>query len=141
MSMLVAGLVFVPLLAVALACFIWSLGVAWPLRDRALLARTVIGRPGARVPRLMSLMVALFVLGAGTFALALADPEAGGLALTLCGAVLGALFLARGWAGYTAGWRRIFSEQPFATLDRKTYSPLALAIGAGFFLLVAMRVL
>ena len=52
MTMVVAGLVFVLLLAVAIAHFIWSLGGSWPIRDKALLARTVIGRPGvSRVPR------------------------------------------------------------------------------------------
>jgi len=55
--------------------------------------------------------------------------------------VLAAIFLARGAVGYTSGWRAQFSEEPFATLDRRNYSPLSLFIGAGFLLLVAMRLI
>lgn len=142
MSMLVAALIFVVLLAVAIAHFLWAIGSRWPIRDPELLARTVIGRPGVtRVPRLASLVVSIVVLAAGVFALALADHTAGGLLLTLAGVVLAAIFLGRGAIGYTAGWRARFSEEPFATLDRKNYSPLCLALGAGFLLLVIMRLI
>jgi hypothetical protein len=142
MSMLVAAIIFVLLLAVAIAHFVWSIGASWPIRDKAMLAQTVIGRPGVtRVPRLMSLAIAILVLAAGTIGLALADKTSGGLWLTLAGGVLAAIFLARGAVGYTSGWRAQFSEEPFATLDRRNYSPLSLFIGAGFLLLVAMRLL
>ena len=142
MSMFIAAIVFVPLLAIAIAHLMWSMGLSWPIRDKTMLARTVIGRPGAtRVPRLASFVIALLVLAAGTVALALADKTGGGIWLTLIGAVLAAIFLARGAIGYTAGWRAQFSEEPFATLDRRNYSPLSLFIGAGFLLLVAMRLL
>lgn len=142
MIMGIAGLVFIPLLAVALANLIWSLGGSWPLRDRTLLARTVIGKPGVTdVPRLTALLVAIGALAAGIIALSLADPEAGGLGLNLLGALLGAGFIARGVLGYTAGWRDRYPEEPFATLDRRNYSPLSLFIGAGFLLLVLMRLL
>ena len=117
MSMLVAAIIFVLLLAIAIAHFMWSMGASWPIRDKALLAQTVIGRPGVtRVPRLMSLVIAILVLAAGTIGLAIADKTSGGIWLTLAG-------------------------EPFATLDRRNYSPLSLLIGAGFLLLVAMRLL
>ena len=45
MSMIVASLLCVALLTVSLAHFLWAFGRRWPIRDRALLARTVIGRP------------------------------------------------------------------------------------------------
>jgi peptidoglycan/LPS O-acetylase OafA/YrhL len=143
MSMLVAAIVFVPLLAVAIAHFIWSLGGTWPLRNKELLVKTVYGRPATMKmpPRLLTFAVALLVLGAGIVALALADPEGGGPGLTLIGLLLALLFLARGIAGYTARWRQVFSEEPFATLDRRTYSPLALILGAGYLILVVMRLL
>ena len=51
------------------------------------------------------------------------------------------LFLVRGALGYTARWRAMFTEEPFATLDRKNYSPLCLAIGIGFVILVVLRLL
>ena len=143
MSMLLAALIFVPLLAVALAHFIWSMGGTWPIRNEQLLARTVVGRPGITrmPPRLASLAVAALVLAAGVAALALADTAGGGLPLTLLGIVLGAVFLARGAIGYTSRWRAAFPEEPFATLDRRNYSPLCLFVGAGFLVLVAMRLI
>jgi hypothetical protein len=142
MSMLVAAVVFVVLLAAAIAHFLWAVGSPWPIRDPALLARTVIGRPGVtRVPRLAALVVSILVLAAGIVALSLADHTAGGLWLSLAGIGLGILFIARGAIGYTAGWRARFSEEPFATLDRKNYSPLCLVLGVGFLLLVLMRFL
>lgn len=142
MIMGIAALVFIPLLAVALAHLIWSLGGSWPIRDKELLARTVTGRPGVtRVPRLAALVVAVAVLAAGIVALSLADHTAGGLPLTLLGAAIGAVFLARGIAGYTPQWRAHFPIEPFATLDRRQYSPLCLFVGAGFLLLVLTRLI
>jgi hypothetical protein len=143
MSMLIAALVFVPLLAIALAHLIWSFGGSWPIRDQALLARTVVGRPGITrmPPKLASLAVALAMLAAGIVALSLADDTAGGTGLTLLGALLAAIFLARGLVGYTAYWRARFPEEPFATLDRRNYSPVSLAIGVGLLLLVLMRLI
>src|SRR5690606_14671964 len=116
--------VFVALLALAIANFVWSLGGTWPIRNRDLLVRTVSGRPGrAKMPsRWLSLLLALFMLGAGIAALALADDSAGGVPLDIVGLALAALFLARGGAGYTHAWRRTFTAEPFATLDRRTYS-------------------
>jgi hypothetical protein len=140
MIMGIAALLFIPLLAIALAHLVWSLGGSWPIRDKELLTRTVIGRPGVtRVPRLAALFVAIAVLGAGVVALSLADDTAGGLPLTLLGAAIGAIFIARGFVGYTPQWRAHFPVEPFATLDRRQYSPLCLILGAGFLLLVLMR--
>ena len=142
MNMIVASIVFVILLAVALAHLLWSVGSGWPIRDAELLAKTVIGRPGVtRVPRFASLVVAVLVVAAGIVALSLADHDAGDCWLTGLGVVLAATFLGRGALGYTAGWRARFPVEPFATMDRKTYSPLCLIVGAGFLILVIMRLL
>lgn len=142
MSMLVAALVFVPLLAVAIAHFLWAIGSRWPIRDPELLARTVIGRPGIdRVPRLAAFVVAVLVLAAGIVALALADPAGGGWLLNLVGIALAVAFICRGIVGYTAAWRAQFPLEPFATLDRRNYSPLCLFIGLGFAVLVIMRLI
>jgi hypothetical protein len=140
MSMFVAALIFVVLLTVSIAHLMWAVGSPWPIRDPVLLAKTVIGVPGVtRVPRFASLVISIAVLAAGVAALALADHTGGGLLLSLVGIVLAAVFLGRGAIGYTAGWRARFSEEPFATLDRKNYSPLCIALGVGFLLLVTMR--
>lgn len=141
MIMGIAALVFIPLLAIALAYLVWAIGRTWPLRDKEMLAKTITGRPGkSGLPSRWSfLLVAVFMLAAGIVALSLADETAGGAALTGLGFVLGLLFLARGVAGYVPAWRTTFSAEPFATLDRRNYSPLALFLGAGFLLLVILR--
>ncbi len=142
MSMLIAALIFVVLLAVAIAHFLWSIGSRWPIRDPELLARTVVGKPGVtRVPKFAAFIVSLLVLAAGVLALSLADHSAGDWWLTLIGVALAAVFLGRGAIGYTERWRAVFSAEPFATLDRKNYSPLCIALGVGYLILVIMRLI
>jgi hypothetical protein len=143
MNMLVGALTFVPLLTVAFAHLLWSLGNTWPIRNEQLLAQTVVGAPGiTRMPnRLLTFVVALAIFAAGIIALSLADHDSGGLPFTLLGVLLALVFIARGGAGYTARWRARFPTEPFASLDRRTYSPLCLWIGAGFVILVVMRLI
>jgi hypothetical protein len=143
MNMVVGSLTFVPLLMVAVAHFLWSFGRTWPIRNETLLAQTVVGLPGiTRMPnRLLMFAVALLILAAGVVALSLADHTSGGPWLTALGVLLALVFLARGVLGYTPGWRARFPTEPFATLDRKNYSPLCFWIGAGFLILVLMRLL
>lgn len=142
MNMIIASIIFVILLTVALAHFLWAIGSRWPIKDPELLARTVIGRPGIiRVPRLASFVISVLVIAAGVFALSLADHTAGDWWLTLIGVALATVFLGRGALGYTAGWRAQFSLEPFVTNDRRVYSPLCLIVGAGFLILVIMRLI
>ena len=42
----------------------------------------------------------------------------------------------RGGVGYARDWRRLMSEEPFATRDRWLYSPLCFALAGIFFLLL-----
>lgn len=141
MSMLVAAIAFVPLLAIAIAHFIWSLGGTWPIRDEALLAKTVTGFPDRTrmPPKLASFGVAVAVLAAGIIALSLADRAAGGFWLNALGVLAGLVFLARGLAGYTAWFAKRTPEEPFRSLDRKIYSPLCIMLGAAFVVLVILR--
>lgn len=141
MIMGIAALVFIPLLAAALACFMWAIGRTWPLRDKAMVAGAVSGRtaPAALPSRWIFLLASIGFLAAGIVALSLADPVAGGWWLDVLGALFGLAFLARGIVGYTGGWRTTHATEPFATIDRKTYSPAALLIGAGLLLLVVLR--
>jgi hypothetical protein len=143
MNMLVGSLTFVPLLMVSLAHFVWAFGSTWPIRDEALLAQTVVGAPGiTKMPnRFVTLLVSLLVFAAGIVALSMADHTSGGMPLTLIGVALAAIFIGRGILGYTRSWRARFPTEPFATLDRKNYSPLCLWIGAGFLILVLMRLI
>jgi predicted lysophospholipase L1 biosynthesis ABC-type transport system permease subunit len=143
MNMLVGSLTFVPLLMVSVAHFFWSLGVTWPIKTEQLLAQTVVGRPGIkRMPRrISSFIVSVLVLAIGVVALALADHDSGGIWLTLLGAAFAAIFIARGVLTYLPIWREQFPTEPFATLDRKNYGPLCFWIGAGFAILVLMRLI
>jgi len=117
----------------------WALGGVWPARDKQALMASTFGRTGARrVPSRWS-TVAVAVLLAG---MALATLVLGGFAgarprwSLVIGVVLGLIFLARGIAGYTPAWRRAWSVEPFATRDVQLFSPLCLAIAAGFAWLV-----
>lgn len=143
MNMLVGALTFLPLFTVAFAHYLWAFGNTWPIRSEALLAQTVVGRPGiTRMPnRFVTFLVATALLVFGIVALSLADPVAGGIGLTVLGVLLALVFIGRGVLGYTAGWRARFPTEPFASLDRKNYSPLCFWIGAGFLILVLMRLL
>jgi len=143
MNMLVGSLTFLPLFTVAFAHYLWAFGNTWPIRNEALLAQTVVGRPGiTRMPnRFVTFLVATALIIFGLIALSLADPLAGGLGLTLLGMLLALVFIGRGVLGYTPSWRAQFPTEPFASLDRKNYSPLCFWIGAGFLILVLMRLL
>ncbi|MEO6014345.1 MAG: DUF3995 domain-containing protein [Devosia sp.] len=143
MNMIIGSLTFVPLLMVAVAHFFWSLGVTWPIRTEKLLAQTVVGRPGiTRMPnRLAMFVVSLLILAIGVMALSLADHNSGGIWLTFFGAAFAAIFSARGVLAYLPTWRVQFPTEPFATLDRKNYGPLCFWIGAGFAILVLMRLI
>jgi hypothetical protein len=142
MTTAAASILFLLLLTVSIAHFLWAVGSPWPIRDPALLARTVIGNPKIeRVPRFASFVIALLVLAAAAIGTALADKASGGLLLTLAGIGLTLVFGIRGILGYTPAWRANFSLEPFATLDRRVYSPLCLIVAACFFVLVLMRLL
>ena len=143
MSMLIAALVFIPLLTLSMAHFLWALGGTWPIREEKLLAQTVVGTAGVThmPPRLVSLGVALLTIGAGILALALADHTSGGTILSILGLPAAAIFLYRGILGYTARWIAKTPEPNFRLNDRRVYSPLCLAIGIGFIVLVILRFL
>ncbi|MEO5805201.1 DUF3995 domain-containing protein [Devosia sp.] len=143
MSMVIAALMFIPLLAVALAHLLWSLGSTWPIRNEKLLAETVTGFQGVEKmpPKYLSFTVAVLTLTAGIIGLALADPDSGGLGLTALGVPLALVFLGRGAIGYTQRWAAATPNPIFRYNDGRIYSPLCLALGAGFVALVIMRLL
>jgi len=143
MSMLIASLMFVALLAAAFAHFLWSLGVLWPIRQEKLLAQTIVGSPDIErmPPRWLLLVKAIAALAAGIVALSLADPEGGGLTLTRLALPLAAYFLVRGILGYTPSWAARTPEPNFRLNDRRVYSPLCLLLGAGYLTLFLMRLL
>ncbi|PWK70604.1 DUF3995 domain-containing protein [Aminobacter sp. AP02] len=115
----------------------WGLGGVWPGTDQASCARTVAGFRGIdTMPTpFASFAVAACLLVTTLWPLALVGvfatpfPRQGLAASAL---MIALVFLGRGTAGFTPAWRRLTPEMPFARLDRLYYSPLCLAIGAGF---------
>ncbi|WP_375452728.1 DUF3995 domain-containing protein [uncultured Devosia sp.] len=143
MSMLIASFMFVALLAVSFAHFLWSIGRTWPIREEKLLAQTVVGTAGIEhmPPRLGSFAVALVTLAAALVAAALADHDSGGAPLTLLAIPFAAMFLARGGVGYTQRFVEKTPHPIFRLNDRRVYSPLCLVLGAGFLVLMLMRLI
>ncbi len=132
----VATPIAIVLSAVAAVHFYWAFGGLWPGHDPKSLAAAVIGDP--RLKRLPAPRVTFAV--AAAIALAAAWPLMSPLlpfpALMPLGTLLlAAVFLARGFAGYAPFFRRRHSLQPFARFNRWFYSPLCLALGAGFLYL------
>lgn len=121
----------------------WGLGSHWPAGSAERLAKAAVGTPGiARMPGAAScFLVAALLAGVASWPLFATGllAEAWPRRLTLlAGAGIAAVFAGRGLAGYTSFWRRRFSEEPFARLDRLVYSPLCLLLGAGYAAILTM---
>jgi hypothetical protein len=144
MIMLLAIVLWVVLAAIAVLHAAWGLGSHWPCESEAVLVRTAGGTPGATkmYPPAACFTVAALLAGVSVWPLfatgLLAEAWPRWLTL-LAGAGIATVFVARGVAGYVPAWRRLQSAEPFATLDRRYYAPLCLALGAGF-LTILLRV-
>lgn len=127
------------LFALSAAHLAWALGSPRPARDERELARTVAGFRGieSMPPRAAPAAVAVLLGLTGLLVLALSDANERSIATT--GIVAAMVFLARGAICFTQSWRRRTPEEPFATLDRRYYSPLCPLIGAGFLALGIAR--
>ncbi len=120
------------LIVLAALHLLWALGWWFPLAEERALARAVVGARG--IERMPGAVPSSLVVVALLFAAAW--PWFGPSGLKTSGlAALTLVFLGRGAASYLPAWRRIVPEQPFATLDRRAYGPLCLALGAGFLIL------
>jgi hypothetical protein len=133
LAVLLSGIV---LLIAALHAY-WGIGGCWPAASAERLAKAVVGRTNIRhMPSPGAcLLVAAILASVAAWPLFAARlvPEPWPHRLTvLAGAGVAAVFVGRGLAGYTSAWRRRFSEEPFARLDRLVYSPLCLLLGAGY---------
>ncbi len=122
------------LAAIAALHVAWGFGVRWPRRDEPALTALVVGYKRDRMPPPRQ----CFITAAAIFAAAVVVALIAGsvrlpvapMRATLAGFGVTAVFAARGVAGYLPAWRARFPRQPFATLDRRVYSPLCLAIAA-----------
>ena len=124
--------------AIALLHAYWAVGGLWPGRTPEELANIVVGSPhmrGPSSPRLTA-VVAAMIAGAAAWPLLLAPLVSQYPAPELAAAgswALAAVFLLRGIAGFMPAMAP-HSAEPFASYNRKYYSPLCLALGAGFLI-------
>lgn len=119
----------------------WGRGGLWPASSEDELVATVIGNARARrMPSPgLSLLVALAIAVTAIWPLLLEQMP--GVAATrpfilLGGLAIMAVFLLRGVAGFLPAWRRLHPREPFASYDRRYYSPLCLLIAAGYAVLL-----
>ena len=130
---------------IAMTHFHWAMGGHWPASDEAALARAAVGTPGvARMPPPgASMAVGLCLAIAALLPQMLTGGRLAGLLPPAVLAVVTELcitiFALRGVAGFTNWWRSRFPEQPFATYDRRYYSPLCLFVASGYAVLLFAR--
>ena len=132
MRLLLALLLFAVVSALSFIHFQWSRGSHWPEDSEAALARAVVGDGRTRMPsRFACLAVALVLAMVALWPLCALD-RATELPMRQVSMVIAGVFVARGIAGYTPRWRGLFYDEPFATRDRRYYSPLCLVLGLGY---------
>ncbi|MEM1417321.1 MAG: DUF3995 domain-containing protein [Myxococcota bacterium] len=134
LSLVAAGLAAFALAALALLHVYWARGGRWPAEDEVGLVHTVVGAtkdermPGPlaclAVAAALAVAALLPLVAAGLVSLPLPPGVARGGTL-LAGAVLGL----RGALGFFEGRFRP-AVQPYARLNRRLYSPLALWLAA-----------
>lgn len=135
-------LIAIVLGATALIHLYWAAGGMWPADDEKTLARTVVGSNGIRTmpPRWLTMLVALGIALAAFWPMMWLDWIATPLPHWLVTAgmvVLCLVFLGRGIAGFVPAIKRMNSEEPFATLNARYFSPLIIFLGAAFVYLLS----
>lgn len=137
MTVLLALLLFLGVGAVAVVHTMWGMGSHWPEASEAALARGVVGDGRRRMPPAWQCFAVALVLAVMAlwpwYVLARTSDT-----IILPGTyIIAGIFVARGVAGYSMRWKAHFTEEPFATRNRKYYSPYCLLIGVGYIALVA----
>lgn len=137
MTALLAFLLLLGVGAIAVVHFLWGLGSHWPEGSEEALVRGMVGDGRRRMPPpwqcfAVGLLLALIALWP-IYALGFASGET-----AVQGSfVIAGIFVARGLAGYSGRWRAHFTDEPFATRNRRYYSPLRLLLGVAYVALVA----
>jgi hypothetical protein len=140
---LLAFLIFFLLTAIAAIHLLWAFGLRWPVESERALVALVVGATGStQMPGpVKCIAAAAAIFCAGLLALALVRPIglSGAATLPWVGAAAALVFMIRGVAAYLPMWRRLFAQEPFATMDRTWYGPLCLLLAAGFIVLLMGR--
>ena len=141
MTAIIAWCIFIGLTSIAAVHVAWGGGMRWPRQTEAELVTTVIGHKGHTMPSpSQCYLAALAIFIPGAIALMLAGlvqtPLPPWLVL-FAGAGAALVFAGRGIAGYLPAWRARHPREPFASLDRRYYSPLCLVLAAGLVVLLA----
>ena len=125
------------LLALAGIHLYWGLSGRWPGHDEASMVEHVVGRTrGMRAPGLLaSVAVALALAAGGVLVAATLTPTVWDPQLKAARWVLFVVFAGRGLATYVPPVFRYAEGTPFATLNRRAYGPLCLAIALGILVL------
>lgn len=134
MAVLLAGALF----ALAGIHLYWAFGGLWPGHDEASLVEQVVGRTrGMRAPsRVSGVAVALALATGGLLVAATLAPPTPWDRLAWVGRWgLLSVFLGRGLATYVSSVFRYADGTPFASLNRRAYGPLCLAIALGLLTL------
>jgi hypothetical protein len=133
-------ILIVLLVALAVLHAWWGVGGRWPGHDERSLVELVIGRTRSmRMPSLFRCMLVASALFAAAGLVALQDNlisvdfgVAGERLVQAAFWIACAVFALRGLAGFIPPIFAYASGTPFATLNRRYYSPLCLLIAAGF---------
>jgi hypothetical protein len=127
-----AFVLFAVLLGLSLLHFQWARGSHWPAVSEEALARSAVGDGRRRMPgRIPCLAVSALLLAVGLWPL-IALNYAGEAWAQRVSIVIGGIFAGRGVGGFTPRWRQYFYDEPFATLDRRYYSPFCIVLGLAF---------
>lgn len=118
--------------AVSALYFQWSRGSHWPEASEEALARAVVGDGRRHMPSRLVCLAASFVLAMVAVWPLCVMGGATDLPVAQTSVVIGGMFVGRGLAGYVPRWRALFSDEPFATRDRRFYSPLCIVVGLGY---------
>ena len=137
MTALMALLLTIGVGAVAVIHVVWGFGSHWPEASEEALARSVVGDGRRRMAHswqccLVALVLAVMALWPWYVLGRIAEPAV--LAGTY---MIAGIFVARGIAGFSHRWKAHFTVEPFATRNRRYYSPYCLLLGVGYIALVA----
>jgi hypothetical protein len=126
--------------AVAAIHVYWGLGGLWPGRTEQELIDMIVGDKGRTrmPPAWLTFTVSSIFIGIAAWPLLLAPLTArltSPVLVVAATVLLAAVFLLRGFVSYIPAFARLNAVEPFATLNRRYYGPLCIALGAGYLAL------